>query len=360
MTDLTVTGLTKAFGRTQVLSGVDLHVPTGSLTAVLGRSGCGKTTLLRLVAGFEQPDDGTIQIAGTTVAEPGRAAPPERRRIGYVAQEGALFPHLSVAANIGFGLPRRLRRDGHRVTRLLEMVGLDAEHARRYPHQLSGGQQQRVALARALAPEPAIVLLDEPFASLDADLRESTRRAVVQALAEAGTTAVLVTHDQAEALSLASQVAVMRGGTIAQVDTPAALYRSPVDADLAAFLGDAVLLPGTVGEGGAECLFGRLPVRDGTPRGPAELMIRPEQIVIAAADGTSGLPATVTGVDYYGHDATVRLNVPAGAAGAALIARSPAHLTPEPGATVRIHVHGEVTVYRTDADATVAAGSTSD
>src|SRR5580700_11123776 len=211
MRQLAVSGLHKAFGPHPVLTGVELTVPAGSFTAILGPSGSGKTTLLRLLAGFERADAGTIAIGDRVVDGPGSThVPPERRQIGYVPQEGALFPHLTVAANVGFGLPARQRR-GARTEELLEAVGL-AGMGSRYPHQLSGGQQQRVALARALAIRPGIVLLDEPFSSLDAGLRSSVRQDVARVLAEARTTAVLVTHDQDEALSMASRVAVLRDG----------------------------------------------------------------------------------------------------------------------------------------------------
>src|SRR5580658_8988797 len=210
-----VTGLHKAFGTHPVLTGVDLEVPEGTLTAILGPSGSGKTTLLRLLAGFDRADRGEIVIGGTVVDDDRTHVPPERRCIGYVPQEGSLFPHLTVAANVAFGLPAKQRRAGKPDT-LLAAVGLDGL-GKRYPHQLSGGQQQRVALARALAIEPAVVLLDEPFASLDAHLRASVRADVHHVLRQAGTTSILVTHDQDEALSMADRVAVLRHGVIAQL-----------------------------------------------------------------------------------------------------------------------------------------------
>ncbi|WP_324273451.1 ABC transporter ATP-binding protein [Blastococcus brunescens] len=259
MSSLTVTALTKAFGATPVLTGVDLHVPEGSLTALLGPSGCGKTTLLRLVAGFEDPDSGTVALADRIVAGEGRSVAARRRGIGFVPQEGGLFPHLTVAGNISFGLPRGQRRDGGRVGELLRLVGLDPSLADRSPHQLSGGQQQRVALARALAPAPSLVLLDEPFSSLDAGLREETRQAVSAALAATGATAVLVTHDQAEALSMADQVAVLRSGRLVQLTDPRTLYRSPSDLDVATFVGEAVVLDADVRGGTAHCALGAVP-----------------------------------------------------------------------------------------------------
>ncbi len=212
MRQLTITGLHKAFGSHPVLTGLDLDVPAGSFTAILGPSGSGKTTLLRLLAGFERADAGSIAIGDRVVDGPGAGyVPPERRQIGYVPQEGALFPHLSVAANVGFGLPARERR-GARTDELLAAVGLTGMGGR-YPHQLSGGQQQRVALARALAIRPEVVLLDEPFASLDAHMRASVRADVQRICRTAGTTAILVTHDQDEALSMADRIAVLRDGT---------------------------------------------------------------------------------------------------------------------------------------------------
>ena len=243
---LAVRDLHKRFGPHSVLAGVDLEVPAGSFTAILGPSGSGKTTLLRVLAGLERADRGTVMI-GSTVVDGGddqreRYVPAERRRIGYVSQEGSLFPHLNVEANVGFGLPRR-DRGGRRVHELLDAVGL-SELGHRYPHQLSGGQQQRVAVARALAVGPQAVLLDEPFAALDAQLRASVRSDVRDILRAAGTTALLVTHDQDEALSVADFVAVIRNGRIAQFAAPADLYARPVDAELARFVGAANLLKG--------------------------------------------------------------------------------------------------------------------
>jgi iron(III) transport system ATP-binding protein len=339
MTALTLTGVTKAFGSTQVLQGVDLHVPARTLTAVLGPSGCGKTTLLRLVAGFDDPDSGTIALAGTVVAGAGRSTPAQHRRVGYVPQEGALFPHLSVAANVSFGLPRR-SRSAATVASFLSLVGLDPALAGRHPHELSGGQQQRVALARALAPRPSIVLLDEPFSSLDAGLRESTRRAVADALTAAEATAVLVTHDQAEALSMADQVAVMRQGRLVQLDAPETVYGSPSDAGVAGFVGEAVLLPASITDGHASCELGSLAVR-GSVDGPARILLRPEQLVLAA-DGP-GVRARVRDVSYFGHDAAVRLELLPG--GTEVLARVAGHDRPTPGALVHLTVAGEALAY---------------
>lgn len=346
MSEVVVSGLSKAFGAVSVLDGVELHVPTGSLTVILGPSGCGKTTLLRLLAGFERPDRGTITIGGQRVCDERQSLPPERRRIGYVAQEGALFPHLSVAANITFGLSRAARRDGGRIAELLALVGLDPDLARRQPHQLSGGQQQRVALARALAPEPGVVLLDEPFSALDASLREGTRHAVASALATAGATAILVTHDQDEALSLGTQIAVMRGGKLAQIAAPTTLYGAPSDLGVAAFLGDAVILPATIREGRATCALGTLPLRDALPDGPADVLLRPEQIGIATARA-DGIAARVLNSTYYGKDITVRLHL--SATDTIITARVPGYAPPTTGEIVSVSVSGAVVAYPTQA-----------
>ncbi|MEJ2864746.1 ABC transporter ATP-binding protein [Actinomycetospora flava] len=352
MTGVVVDGVTKAFGATPVLHGVSLTAPVGTLTAVLGRSGCGKTTLLRIVAGFDRPDTGTVVVQGRPVAGPGRVLPPERRGIGYLTQEGSLFPHLTVAANVLFGLPWRERRRGDaRVAALLETVDLEPSLARRHPHELSGGQQQRVALARALAPEPAVVLLDEPFSSLDAGLRADTQRAVVKALAAAGATALLVTHDRAEALGLADQVAVMRDGVIAQVDAPGTIYRDPVDPHVGTLVGDAVLLDGRHdGAGAVSCALGVLaarPGRAGIPvaAGPVRVLVRPEQIGVGTAGG--GVRARVRSRDFRGPDATVELDLEApGALGAEVVtARLPGDAAVAPGDDVPVTVRGAVTVY---------------
>ncbi|RFU19803.1 ABC transporter ATP-binding protein [Geodermatophilus marinus] len=336
MSSLTVTAVGRSFGSTPVLAGVDLHVPEGSLTALLGPSGCGKTTLLRLVAGFDDPDTGTIAVGGRVVAGAGRSVPARHRRIGFVPQEGGLFPHLSVAGNVTFGLPRRQRRDAGRVRELLGLVGLDADLAGRSPHQLSGGQQQRVALARALAPGPSLVLLDEPFSSLDASLREETRRAVADALSAAGATAVVVTHDQAEALSTADQVAVLRGGRLVQLADPRTLYRAPQDLDVAAFVGEAVVLRGEVRDGVAGTVLGLLRLARPCPDGPARVLVRPEQLRLAPP-GVGRVPARVRGVDFFGHDARVRLEL---LSGEAVTARVEGGELPAAGDDVGVDVVG--------------------
>jgi len=340
---LSVRSAYKAFASTPVLCGLDLEAPAGSLTAVLGPSGCGKTTLLRLIAGFERPDGGAIAVGGKVVCDERTHLPPERRGIGVVAQEGALFPHLDVAANVGFGLSRAQRRGG-RVPELLELVGLGGL-GERHPHELSGGQQQRVALARALAPAPRLVLLDEPFDALDASLRVQVRGEVCAVLRASGATALLVTHDQEEALSLADVVAVMRDGAIVQSADPRTLYRDPLDADLARFLGDAVLLEGELSEDGAHTPLGYVHTRGSGAcgEGPATIMLRPEQILCAEplAGASRG---RVTATRFYGHDATVEVSL-LDAPGPHVTARAAGHRTPAVGEEVSLRVEGSALVF---------------
>jgi iron(III) transport system ATP-binding protein len=339
---LSIRGLSKAFGAKEVLVGLDLDVPDGSLTAVLGPSGCGKTTLMRLVAGFERADSGTIRLGADLVADQGTHLPPERRGIGVVAQEGTLFPHLDVGANIAFGLPRDRRKSG-RVQQLLTLVGL-AGLERRFPHELSGGEQQRVALARALAPAPRIILLDEPFSALDPALRASLRDEVRTILHASRTTALLVTHDQVEALSAADQVAVMRDGRLVQTADPATLYRNPADPEVARFVGDAVFLPGQLADGHVHCLLGRLPVygRSSGNR-PVSVMIRPEQLELNRASAERS--ARVVAISYHGHDATVRLKTSGDAGSFELMARVPGFALPSIGDAVTLGVRGEVVTF---------------
>jgi iron(III) transport system ATP-binding protein len=315
VTALELRGVHQSYGPQEVLRGVDLIVEAGSFTAVLGPSGCGKTTLLRVVAGFEKIDSGMVRLGDTTVDDGRRAVPPERRKIGYVPQDGALFPHLRVAANVAFGLGRHGHRTRSRVASLLDTVGLTGLE-RRYPHQLSGGQQQRVALARALAVDPEVVLLDEPFSALDAAMRTSVRQEVAQILRDRGATTVLVTHDQDEALSMADRVAVMRDGRIVADARPEKLYRSPVDAELAAFVGEANLLAGTMQGDVVATAIGRLVVQHHVveewagPGPAATVLVRPEQFEVrlrSAAPASGGIPARVTERSYFGHDALLRV-----------------------------------------------------
>ncbi|HHU10131.1 MAG TPA: ABC transporter ATP-binding protein [Intrasporangiaceae bacterium] len=342
---VTIRGLHVAFGqgpdRVEVLRGLDLDIAPGHLTAVVGPSGCGKTTLLRAIAGFVTPDDGSIIIDGQPVAFPWGQVPPEKRGVTLVPQEGALFPHLDVAGNIAFGLSRKASKT--RVDELLDLVGMSGMGSRR-PHEISGGQQQRVALARALAPEPKLVLLDEPFSALDAGLRESVRAQVRRALRLAGTTALLVTHDQDEALSVADSVAVLADGRVAMHDSPERVYAAPTDLGVARFVGQVVELPGRALGDQAHTALGAVTLSADTTHTdrPTEgtVTLRPEQIRICglAEPGVVGLVEERT---YYGHDATVavRLVGEHGATGPRVIVRTTGEL---PTADeVRLHVTGK-------------------
>ncbi|QBJ96882.1 ABC transporter ATP-binding protein [Rhodococcus sp. ABRD24] len=345
MSEIVIDKVSKSFGPTDVLREVSLEVEHGSITAVVGASGCGKTTLLRIIAGFERPDDGTVSIAGSVVAGGGKMVPAHRRRVGYVAQDGALFPHLTVAGNIAYGLngPRLHGRKAaeRRVTELLEMVSLDSSYGRRRPHELSGGQQQRVALARALARDPEVMLLDEPFSALDAGLRVTTRKSVAATLEAAGVTTLLVTHDQEEALTFAGQVAVMRTGRFTQVGTPEQLYRSPVDVFTAEFLGECVLLPAVIADGIAETALGPIPVQESTFHGPARVLLRPEQIVATemAPEKSGARTGTVRSIEFLGSQAM--LDITLDATHTEIRVRQASTHTPHVGAAVSIEVFGE-------------------
>lgn len=308
MSAIAISDLHKSFRETAVLTGLDLTVQTGSLTAVLGPSGSGKTTLLRLIAGLERVDRGRIQLSGQVVDDGRHYIRPESRRVGYVPQDGSLFPHLTVQQNVGFGLSRSGRADG-RVESLLKMVGLGGMGGR-YPHQLSGGQQQRVALARALAIGPQLLLLDEPFSALDPSLRASVRAEVRSILAKTKITTLLVTHDQEEALSVADQVAVLRSGLVAQLGTPDQLYSDPVDLEMARFLGDANLVQGSLEGGLVRTPLGMLAVRqplDGPAgiSGPVTVLVRPEQISISVAPAAAGVPGRIVHSEFHGHDSLI-------------------------------------------------------
>jgi iron(III) transport system ATP-binding protein len=304
-------GVVKAFGKRTVLSGIDLDVPTGTITAVLGPSGCGKTTLLRILAGFEDPDAGEVRIGGELTSGRGRTVPAHRRRVGLMPQEGALFPHLSVAANVAFGLPRGARDEvAESVRWWLKVVGLDGLAEAR-PHQLSGGQQQRVALARALAARPRVLLLDEPFAALDAGLRVKVREDIAEIIRESGTTALLVTHDQAEALSLADNVALLMDGRVAQCGRPTEMYERPATLTAARFIGATVEIDGDCRDGRVYSTLGTAQPRLPVPDGPVIVVLRPEQLRLVG-DG-HGVPATLTARRYYGADTVVHVALADGA-----------------------------------------------
>ncbi len=380
MSRLEVRDLVVGYDAADVLHAVSLDVPHGALLAIVGPSGCGKTTLLRTIAGLVRARAGEIRIGQRMVTTHGIHLAPEKRRIGWVPQDAALFPHLTVAENVAFGLPsargsarsaRRAARTAD-VRRLLDLVGLGA-FGDRLPAQLSGGQAQRVALARALAAAPDVVLLDEPFGALDPILRGELRTSVRELLREAGVTGILVTHDQAEALSVADLVAVMRGGEVLQLDTPEQVYRRPATPWVAGFVGDAVFLPGTWHGDAVSCTLGRLPadwvsddqtsasVADAPVDGaPVEVLVRPEELTLTplgdgetgatGAPGAPGAPghefiATVADISYTGHDAMLTLI----AGELRLRARVTAAGLLPVGSHVGVRVAGRVLAYSTRA-----------
>ena len=332
-------GLSRSFDDRRAVDGVDLRLERGGFLAVLGPSGSGKTTLLRMIAGFERPDAGDVRIGGRAVAGPRVWVEPEARRIGMVFQQGALFPHLTVAGNVGFGAS-----GAPRVAECLDLVGL-ADRATGYPHELSGGERQRVALARALAADPEVVLLDEPFSGLDAGLRERLREEVAAILRAAGTSTLLVTHDQSEALSLADTVVVLRAGRVEQVGTPEEVYERPHSHWVANFLGEADVLPGMARDGFAECELGRFAVGSDLS-GAVKLVIRPESVAIGhrpARDADAS--ALVVGRSFYGHDQLVELELPSGLR---LRSRRLGFPAWHPGDRVRVWLDGPVTALAGD------------
>jgi iron(III) transport system ATP-binding protein len=280
----------KSFGPVLALERFELEVLPGQTVCLLGPSGCGKTTALRLIAGFEQPDRGYVEIQGRRVASVGAAVPPERRKVGMVFQDFALFPHLSVRDNVAYGVRRDPDRNV-RVSELLELVGLLPD-ADRMPHQLSGGMQQRVALARALAPRPDVILLDEPFSNLDQALRTQLRGEVREILRQARATAIFVTHDQDEALTIADHVCVMSRGRVEQCAPPEIVYAEPVNPFVAGFVGVANLVQAECAEGIARTRFGSVRLigpRASRPTGRALAVLRPEHFdVTEAPDGPAG------------------------------------------------------------------------
>lgn len=301
---LKCTGVTKSFGSTVALDGFDLQLTKGTLLALLGPSGCGKTTALRVIAGFEKPDSGDVWVGGRQVAGKKSWLAPEKRSIGMVFQDWALFPHLDVWHNVAFGIPGDA---GDRVTEVLKLVDLQGLE-RRLPHELSGGQQQRVALARALAPSPEVILLDEPFSNLDATLRAAVRAEVRQVLREANATAIFVTHDQEEALSMADELAVMVAGRVVQVGAPHQVYGMPADRGVAALVGDANFFGGVVRDEVAVTPLGDMPA-PGVSDGPIEIMVRPESVQLAYAEEGG---ACIVDAEFYGHDQLVRAVLPDG------------------------------------------------
>ncbi len=331
MDSLVFDGVSHAFGERPVLRDISLRVGVGEVLCLLGPSGCGKTTALRLAAGLEMLQRGRIVIDGQEVAAPGHHVPPEKRSIGMVFQDFALFPHLSVRDNVAFGLrplPRRDRLD--RVMAALALTGMDGRAAC-FPHTLSGGQQQRVALSRALAPQPRLLLLDEPFSGLDTHLRGRLREEALQAVKAAGVATVMVTHDPDEAMAMADRLAVMEDGRIVQQGGPADLYYAPVDAMVAGFFGEPNRLEGTVIAGRVATPVGSLPaptLADGTP---VTVLVRPEAFILGdTADG--GVAAEVTDIRALGRTAAVHLRIGT----TSMVARLPGHAGVTSGGTVGV------------------------
>ena len=327
MNTLELNAICKSFGSQRALDNISLSVPAASRTVIVGPSGSGKTTLLRMIAGFEFPDSGSLWLNGQVLVDSTREIPAHQRQIGYVPQDGALFPHMSVAANIGFGLATQGQARHERIAELMDSVALHASMAARWPHELSGGQQQRVALARALAQQPRLMLLDEPFSALDTGLRAALRKMVARLLEDAGVTAILVTHDQGEALSFADQLAVMRQGRLVQSGQPLELYQHPRDEQTALFLGEAVLLPARIEGGWAECDLGRIAVNHQGSSHAARIMLRPEQLQLNLTPSEpGGCLGVVTERDFGGNTCTLSVTLAGGRF--------------EPGRSLAVHCSG--------------------
>jgi iron(III) transport system ATP-binding protein len=330
---LSVHHLTKRFApeAPPVVHDVSFDVGDGEIFGILGPSGCGKTTTLRCVAGFERASEGTVALRGRTVEGPDVHVPPEGRGVGLVFQDYALFPHLSVLDNVAFGVQAgTAAQQTDRAREALDMVGLDGYEDRR-PQHLSGGQQQRVALARALAPEPDLILLDEPFSNLDALLREETRQEVRQLLKDKGMSAVLVTHDQEEALSFSDRLAVMRSGQIDQIGTPEAVYDRPRTLFVAQFLGRTNLLLSRADGEAADTPLGRVPLTEAAD-GTVMVSLRPEHLTLAPPETGDGPLGTVVDRAFKGHDITYRVECE----GSEYLVHTHSRVSFQPGDTVRI------------------------
>ena len=326
------------FGTLRAVAGLSLSVGPGEVVCLLGPSGCGKSTVLRLAAGLERLQSGRVTVSGRVVAGDGADVPPEARGVGLVFQDYALFPHLSVLDNVAFGLrgPAAARRA--RALEVLKRVGVD-DQAARFPHVLSGGQQQRVALARALAPEPGVMLLDEPFSGLDARLRDQVRDSTLHVLKESGAASLLVTHDPDEAMFMADRIAVMREGALVQLGTPVELYCRPADAFVARFFGEINSIGARVEQGAAMTPFGPVPTK--LPEGgAAEVLIRPEALRLTAqANGADPRAARVLAARMLGRSTLVHLAVDGfGGAKLHLHARVPGRFLPPEGSAWTIEL----------------------
>jgi iron(III) transport system ATP-binding protein len=335
---LEVQQISKRFTGNPVVKDFSLDLEAGEFITLLGPSGCGKTTILRLLAGFERPDSGTIRISGDVVASKNTFLSPDKRRVGMVFQDYALFPHVNVLGNIGFGLKTNAKEKEKRAEEMLHLVGLQGL-GERMPHELSGGQQQRVALARALAPKPQIMLLDEPFSNLDTALRQQVRAEVRAILREAGTSTLFVTHDQEEALSLSDRVAVIFEGELAQVGTPFELYTRPISRKVAAFIGETNFVKAEAYGNRAQCSLGELRLL--SPKtGSVELLIRPDMLNLLPTD--EGTPAVITWREYYGHNQRIGLRLPDGTN---LVARTDTQIIYKIGEQIRVSVYAPLLAF---------------
>ncbi|WP_306604199.1 ABC transporter ATP-binding protein [Azonexus sp.] len=350
MTQLELNGVIQRYGKTTIVDGVNFRLEAGQIACLLGPSGCGKTTLLRCIAGFEDIADGEIRLHGEVVSRSGARIAPEKRRIGMVFQDYALFPHLTIEQNVAFGLNHISQEEaGLRVRQLLATVGLSGQGSK-YPHELSGGQQQRVALARALAPRPALILLDEPFSNLDVGLRERLSVEVREILKREGSTAIMVTHDQNEAFAMADEIGIMHNGRIQQWDSPYNLYHRPANRFVADFIGQGVLVAGVVGEGNSvrmelgtlisdtpvECHESCAHCEDGCT---VDILLRPDDIV---HDDASLVQAEVLHKAFRGADILYTLRL---ASGNEVLSLVPSHHN---------HALGEKIGIRLDADHVIA------
>uniref|UniRef100_UPI004049F4B3 ABC transporter ATP-binding protein n=1 Tax=Candidatus Planktophila sp. TaxID=2175601 RepID=UPI004049F4B3 len=342
MSSLEISHLKVSLGSRLILDDLSFSLAEGQIAALLGPSGCGKTTLLRSIAGLIQPSDGTIRFGKQLVSLSSLVMPSHKRKIGYVPQEGALFPHLSVADNISFGLDRSVfTKDQIRQTtkEMLNLIGLQGYESR-MPNQLSGGQQTRVALARALAIKPAIILLDEPFSALDEALRDDLRSDVINLLRASKTTAILVTHDREEALVSADVVALMRAGKIVQQGSPEAVYSKPISPAIAVSTGDALVLDAQrLADGSTSYLFN--PAAVGASSESGQIVIRPEEITIDRALSATSPKGRISKIDYYGHDAMVTVEV----AGQSIKVRIPGPFDFLVGEEVGVHHTGPVRFF---------------
>lgn len=338
--------LRKSFGNVRAVQAVTLTLARGECLALLGPSGCGKTTVLRLIAGLERPDGGSIAIYGRVVSDETTFVPPHRRRVGLVFQDYALFPHMTVEQNIAYGLGRGVDRR-RRVIDMLALVGLDGLGGR-YPHELSGGQQQRVALARALAPQPDILLLDEPFSNLDVALRRQVREEVQRILRQAGVSAILVTHDQEEAMSLGDRIALMFDGVLHQIGTPRDLYEQPASRRAAQFMGDANFVSGQAQGQVALTPLGPVPLAH-PAQGRVEVLLRPERLALDGVE--TGARAVVVRQMYLGARQVVWVTLAGSQTTLKVLCEAGA--TWQPGQTVGLHVAGAGVAFpRTEADST--------